>query len=131
MNKEKDIKPSNFWYNVLCVSAITYNLFFIAILIIGLFNIPFLQKTLTHYSSTTLQNFYLQFFIIAMLILNSSAGFGIIKLFSFRKTGYFIYLSSTLSLVVIKLVFMSPNWFEMGLLFLYLLLFTILLKKYA
>ncbi len=129
MNQKRNNRPS-IWYNVLCVSALTYNLFYIALLILGLLNIPFLQKTFTNYTESTTQNLHLQLYIITTLILNLTAVFGVIKLLSYRLTGYYFYLSATVSLVILKLFFVSINWVEIGLLFLYLILFTTLIKKY-
>jgi len=128
---KEEIQKSKFWHNVLCISALTYNLFFISILVIGLFNISIVQNTFQNYAETSSQNAELYFYILTILILNLSSSFGIIKLFSFHKTGFYIYLISTLSLMVFKYYFISINWIEISLLFIYLILFSINRKKYC
>ncbi len=127
---KKNSQAPSFWHNVLCISALTYNLFFIFILVFGLFKISILQNSFSNYSDSTSQNSYLNFYIISTLVFTLSASFGILKLFSFRKIGFHIYIASTLSLIIIKYLFISTNWFEIGLLFLYLILFLIMKKKY-
>lgn len=124
-------RSSNFWYNVLCVSALTYNLFFVIVLIIGFFNISILEKTFSNYTELGMKNVHLYFHIIAMLSLNLLASFGIFKLFSFLKTGFYIYLISTTSLILYKILFTATNWIEIGLLFTYLFFYIIMRKKYC
>lgn len=127
---KKNNQASSFWHNVLCISALTYNLFFIFILVLGLFKISILQNSFSNYTDSTTQNIYLNFYIITTLIFTLSASFGILKLFSFRKLGFHIYMASTLSLIILKYLFISTNWIEIGLLFTYLILFLIMRKKY-
>jgi hypothetical protein len=127
---EKSSQPSSFWHNVLCVSALTYNLFFVFILVLGLFKMTILQNSFSNYTDSTSQSSYLNIYIISMLVFTLSASFGIIKLFSLRKIGFYIYMGSTLSLIILKYLFISTNWIEIGLLFTYMLLFSILKKKY-
>lgn len=128
---KKHSQPSSFWHNVLCISALTYNLFFVSILFLGLFKISILQNSISNYTDSTTQSSHVNFYIIAMLVFTLSASFGIIKLFSYRKIGFYIFIGSTLALILFKYLFISTNWIEIGLLFSYIIFFSIKHKKYC
>lgn len=127
---KKNSHVSHFWHNVLCISAFTYHLFFIIILTIGLSNISILQNTFRNYIESSAKYSNLYFYIFTTLTLSILACFGIIKLFSFRKIGFYIYLTSTLLLISLKYFFLSTNWIEIGLLFTYLIMFVLIRKRY-
>ena len=131
MNTKKNSLASGFWHNVLCVSAITYNFFYIGILTFGLVNISFLQKILDYYNIYESQSTNLYLCIIAALVMNIAAAFGIYKLFYKRLMGYYIYLVSTLLFIILKITIGNFNWYEISLLFIYLLLFSIIRRKYS
>ncbi len=128
---KKQIQTSNFWHTVLCISAFTYNLFYIVIIAIGLVNISVLQKTFLNYIESDTQHSHLYFYILSLLLLTLCSSFGLIKLFLLKKSGLYIYTISTLVLMIFKYLFITVNWIEIGLLSTYLLFFLMMRRKYS
>ncbi len=129
--KEKiNISQGPIWYKMLCLAAATYSILYILIFVTGIINLSLLNKVFSIYTDTPPDPNYILLFVTLNLILSLFMFYGVIKLFKSRKVGYFFFEFSALLMIATKLLFNNRNFFEIGLITLFILLFTIRVKKY-
>jgi hypothetical protein len=118
------------WYKILCILSLTYVSVYSLIFVLGIFNLPLLNKIFNLYTTINYSHTTIVFFVSLNLLLGLSSLFGIVKLYRFKKKGYYILLFSLLLLIAVKLFFNNKNLIEIGFISFLILLFTVNIKKY-
>lgn len=122
-------KSYNLLHKVVFISAFIYYTFFTVTWGLTLFKFSFLQEILDKYSMTfsTYNNVF--YFVLILFVLNSVVIFGIAKLFFSSLSGYYIFLTSCLLLILFNWIFVKINFLEISIHFFYMIVFTFLIKK--
>lgn len=123
--EETTSKKSTFWFNVLCISAITYHSIISVIALVGLLHINYLENSFSLYDNNQSSLVSITLLMFFLLIINVLSITYLILYLSKKIKWIFIYIILLALNMIIKAVSFSFNWYEISLIIVYITFFVI------
>ncbi|MCB2219814.1 MAG: hypothetical protein KQI35_05405 [Bacteroidetes bacterium] len=122
--------PRPFLLTILCIAFMVFSVFLSILFLLAIFQNNWITDVLTDYfPERAVSPSFVLFFSLAGFVTYSSATIGAILMLKMRKIGFYIYLLSTLIIIMVPHLMSYGNWYASGIFISMAILFALYFRK--